>query len=122
MNTKARKDSIRKRQKIEEKYSWDRMSDAETERKSHKLRAILAALFSIVIFSMYIGKLYELQITNHEYFLLKSNDNSIKIRPIQAIRGIIFDRNGNRLAENYNTRSEERRVGKECRSRWSPYH
>ena len=23
---------------------------------------------------------------------------------------------------NYNTRSEERRVGKECRSRWSPYH
>src|SRR2546430_14889663 len=22
----------------------------------------------------------------------------------------------------YNTRSEERRVGKECRSRWSPYH
>src|SRR5688572_32284716 len=22
----------------------------------------------------------------------------------------------------YNVRSEERRVGKECRSRWSPYH
>ena len=22
----------------------------------------------------------------------------------------------------FNTRSEERRVGKECRSRWSPYH
>ena len=24
--------------------------------------------------------------------------------------------------ENYRKRSEERRVGKECRSRWSPYH
>ena len=24
--------------------------------------------------------------------------------------------------ENYRPRSEERRVGKECRSRWSPYH
>ena len=23
---------------------------------------------------------------------------------------------------NIGTRSEERRVGKECRSRWSPYH
>ena len=23
---------------------------------------------------------------------------------------------------NYESRSEERRVGKECRSRWSPYH
>ena len=26
------------------------------------------------------------------------------------------------LKERYNNRSEERRVGKECRSRWSPYH
>ena len=26
------------------------------------------------------------------------------------------------LAINYDKRSEERRVGKECRSRWSPYH
>ena len=24
--------------------------------------------------------------------------------------------------ENFPNRSEERRVGKECRSRWSPYH
>src|SRR5258705_13453416 len=26
------------------------------------------------------------------------------------------------FAEDYRRRSEERRVGKECRSRWSPYH
>ena len=26
------------------------------------------------------------------------------------------------LGENVAARSEERRVGKECRSRWSPYH
>ena len=26
------------------------------------------------------------------------------------------------LAEELGLRSEERRVGKECRSRWSPYH
>ena len=26
------------------------------------------------------------------------------------------------LAEEESVRSEERRVGKECRSRWSPYH
>ena len=29
-------------------------------------------------------------------------------------------REGERINEIY--RSEERRVGKECRSRWSPYH
>ena len=27
-----------------------------------------------------------------------------------------------KLAEHLAKRSEERRVGKECRSRWSPYH
>ena len=26
------------------------------------------------------------------------------------------------ILTDYATRSEERRVGKECRSRWSPYH
>ena len=26
------------------------------------------------------------------------------------------------IRDTYTTRSEERRVGKECRSRWSPYH
>ena len=26
------------------------------------------------------------------------------------------------VLEGWGTRSEERRVGKECRSRWSPYH
>ena len=26
------------------------------------------------------------------------------------------------LLKNISARSEERRVGKECRSRWSPYH
>src|SRR2546422_11140251 len=29
---------------------------------------------------------------------------------------------GSGLGGNRGTRSEERRVGKECRSRWSPYH
>ena len=29
---------------------------------------------------------------------------------------------GNRAAYTEEIRSEERRVGKECRSRWSPYH
>ena len=33
-------------------------------------------------------------------------------------RRLMRDREGTRLF----SRSEERRVGKECRSRWSPYH
>ena len=34
-----------------------------------------------------------------------------------------WSQNGENLSEHLETpRSEERRVGKECRSRWSPYH
>ena len=34
----------------------------------------------------------------------------------------IADIKARMAAGTYNIRSEERRVGKECRSRWSPYH
>ena len=34
----------------------------------------------------------------------------------------ILDFNGSGLSLMEISRSEERRVGKECRSRWSPYH
>ena len=39
-------------------------------------------------------------------------------------QGFIWDLGGHVLFSHYDyfDRSEERRVGKECRSRWSPYH
>ena len=36
---------------------------------------------------------------------------------IDAVGALIWN-----LVQQPRTRSEERRVGKECRSRWSPYH
>ena len=35
---------------------------------------------------------------------------------------LAFDKEQNLVDESARSRSEERRVGKECRSRWSPYH
>ena len=37
-------------------------------------------------------------------------------------RGGQEDKRGNQKERDRFSRSEERRVGKECRSRWSPYH
>src|SRR5215813_6649857 len=39
----------------------------------------------------------------------------------EALAAPDFDRRG-AVSDEYIRRSEERRVGKECRSRWSPYH
>ena len=103
MKTKSRRDSIRKRKIIEEKYSWDRLSDAGDERKSHKVRALIATVVVISLFLVYMVKLYKVQVSSHEYYSVKSDSNRIKIRPVQATRGIIYDRKGNILADNIST-------------------
>jgi len=41
---------------------------------------------------------------------------------VRMINGVGLQRAGFSESEILNLRSEERRVGKECRSRWSPYH
>ena len=38
------------------------------------------------------------------------------------LQGVLERRDADALSVLQQTRSEERRVGKECRSRWSPYH
>ena len=43
-------------------------------------------------------------------------------REESRIMDLIWDGEKSFLLSHYQTRSEERRVGKECRSRWSPYH
>ena len=40
----------------------------------------------------------------------------------QFIHESIYMEDGITFLAGANNRSEERRVGKECRSRWSPYH
>ena len=43
-------------------------------------------------------------------------------RDIANILSMLCKRKGAKIVEAEVCRSEERRVGKECRSRWSPYH
>src|SRR6266853_2927360 len=58
-----------------------------------------------------------------EYFDVSTDGECIILRPLRRSRA---DEVRARLAQlgidEQDVRSEERRVGKECRSRWSPYH
>ena len=65
----------------------------------------------------YCGMLYEGQMQDKRYY-----GNSVVVDLMSRSKCRTFDiilRNGQ---SHDTTRSEERRVGKECRSRWSPYH
>ena len=57
--------------------------------------------------------------TNERTPLLKVEHLS---KEFPAESGMFAKRFSKRVVSAVNDRSEERRVGKECRSRWSPYH
>ena len=58
-----------------------------------------------------------------QFILVLSDDYLLRIQRENLLITDIYDKNFPKTASCMaTTRSEERRVGKECRSRWSPYH
>ncbi|MCJ2375731.1 penicillin-binding protein 2 [Vibrio sp. ZSDZ34] len=74
--------------------------DHQAEARLFKSRAIVAFLGIIVLISLLIANLYNIQINQYQDYKTRSNDNRIKVVPIAPNRGLIYDRNGVLLAEN----------------------
>ena len=74
---------------------------------------------SIIIFDSFYKR--EIKVDINEYDLIRAYFLDLYQNPNIAddFTGVVFQ-----IATGYekSARSEERRVGKECRSRWSPYH
>ena len=60
---------------------------------------ILLAILSLFLLLIAI-RLFWLQIYKNDFYLERSKSNSERIEPIKSLRGLIFDRNDNILAEN----------------------
>ncbi len=63
-------------------------------------RLIVATAFSALFILLVISRLIYLQIINQQHYTTLSENNRVSIKPIQPIRGLIYDRNGVLLAEN----------------------
>ena len=61
----------------------------------------------------------DIQIERGSFTAILGPNGAGKSTTIQMLIGLLQPTSGQIC---YTTRSEERRVGKECRSRWSPYH
>ena len=103
MVSKYRNETIRKKQRFEEKTGWEGINDPTKDRASHKVRALIAVAVVTIISFVYLDRIYEIQIENHDLYLTKADDNRIRVRPIEPIRGSILDRNGIILAESFDT-------------------
>jgi len=103
MASMHRNEITRKKQRFEEKTSWEEINDPAKDRASHKIRALIATVVVFLISLFYLDHIYSIQITNHNLYVTKADDNRIRVRPIEPIRGKILDRNGKVLAESFDT-------------------
>ena len=64
-------------------------------------RRVLVTLIGVcVALFILIGRLIQLQILDHTHFTTLSKDNRVRLEPLPPTRGLIYDRNGNLLAQN----------------------
>src|SRR5829696_6297512 len=66
-----------------------------------RLRLLAAALFVLVAFGLLVARLSYLQVAKHEDLSTQAENNRIAVVPITPNRGLILDRNGVVLANNY---------------------
>jgi len=76
------------------------IKDALWEARIVYQRVVFSLGVILILFGAILGRLFYLQVINHEHFQTLSRDNRVKIVPVAPTRGLIFDRNGVPLAEN----------------------
>jgi len=73
--------------------------DRELARFHGRLKA--GAVFVAMLATVLLGRAFYLQIMQHEHYIERAESNRISLVPTAPHRGLILDRNGRILAENY---------------------
>ncbi len=76
------------------------LKDHFLETRLFTTRVVVALVFMVLAMLGLIGRLFYLQVVQHELFSTESEDNRVKIVALPPNRGLIFDRNGVPLADN----------------------
>jgi len=78
----------------------EKIGNIKREKTVFKSRVILSAVIMLLITLILILRLFNLQVTKHDYYLEEALGNQMQNLPIIPIRGDILDRNGKVLATN----------------------
>nr|WP_210147113.1 penicillin-binding protein 2 [Shewanella sp. WXL01] len=76
------------------------MHDHAAEASLFKRRALFTFVCVVALLGVLLTNLYNLQVSEFTDYEMRSNDNRIRVVPTAPSRGLIFDRNGQLLAEN----------------------
>lgn len=74
--------------------------DHAAESRLFVRRAVVCMVLVATVFGILLTNLYNLQVTGFQEFQTRSNSNRITVLPVPPNRGLIYDRNGEILAEN----------------------
>lgn len=74
--------------------------DHHNEERVFSYRVVFSALLVLTCLLVLLVRFYSLQVVNHEGFVTLSDKNRIQVRPMPPNRGLIFDGNGELLADN----------------------
>ena len=78
----------------------EQLKDNYSETRLIQRRLILSAVIVLILMSIVLGRLYVLQVVEHEHFSTLSNSNRVSLKALPPTRGLIYDRNGVVLADN----------------------
>ncbi|SFI85394.1 penicillin-binding protein 2 [Nitrosomonas sp. Nm34] len=73
------------------------------ELRDFHIRLAIAAGFVVLLFCLLLARFFYLQVLRSEHYTTLAEANRIAIMPIVPNRGLIFDRNGEILAQNHTT-------------------
>lgn len=63
-------------------------------------RLLFTAILVVAMSGVLVWRLFQIQVSHHEVFAELAQGNRVRIEPLAPTRGLIFDRNGQLLAEN----------------------
>ena len=76
------------------------IKDGSSELRMFMGRARLLFAGALVLTLVLVARMLHLQVLQHEHYQTRSEENRMQMVPVPPVRGLIFDRRGNLLAEN----------------------
>ncbi len=77
-----------------------RFKDHHREARVFLTRVTIIAVVMAVLVALVVGRYYSLQVIHHQDYATRSDRNRVHIQPVPPTRGLIYDRNGELLADN----------------------
>lgn len=79
---------------------FEALKDHSQESRTFFFRAVIAFFIVLLLLCVLVGRMYYLQVVQHDRYAAMSEDNRVQLQPVAPTRGLIYDTHGTLLADN----------------------